>query len=78
MLMVSLQWHAVIHYLNDFLTIHANMTEARRYETEFNDLCARLDLSVNLKKNHTSTVCTFLSIELGTINMIARLPPDKH
>lgn len=36
---------------------------------------------MNLKKNLTSTTCTFLGpsgIELDTINMVARLSPDKH
>ncbi len=68
----------MIHYLNDFLAIQANMTEARKYEGDFDDLCAQLGFSVNLKKNLIGTTCTFLSIELDSINMMARLPPDKH
>ena len=68
----------MIHYLNDFLVIQANMIEARKYESDFDDLCAQLEFSVNLKKNLIDITCIFLSIELDSINMMARLSSDKH
>jgi len=78
MLIVTLQWESIIHYLNDFLIIQVNMIEARRYESEFNDLCTQLKFNVNLKKNLTDITCTFLSIELNLINMMIHLSSDKH
>ncbi len=78
MLIVTLQWNSIIHYLNDFLIIQVNMIEACRYESEFNDLCAQLEFSVNLKKNLTDITCMFLNIALNLINIIAHLSSDKH
>jgi len=68
----------MIHYLNDFLVIQANMIEACKYESNFDDLCAQLKFSVNLKKNLIDITCIFLSIELDSINMMTRLSSDKH
>ncbi len=68
----------MIHYLNDFLVIQANMIKARKYESDFDDLCAQLEFSVNLKKNFIDITCIFLSIELDSINMMTRLSSDKH
>ncbi len=68
----------MIHYPNDFLVIQANMIEARKYESDFDYLCAQLEFSVNLKKNLIDITCIFLSIELDSINMMTRLSSDKH
>jgi len=68
----------MIYYLNDFLIIQMNMIKTCKYKNEFDDLCAQLEFNVNLKKNLTDITCTFLSIELDLINMIARLSSDKH
>jgi len=54
------------------------MIEARKYEGDFDGLCAQLEFSVNLKKNLIDITCIFLSIELDSINMMTRLLPDKH
>ena len=78
MLIVILQWDSIIHYLNDFLVIQANMIEAHKYESDFNNLCSQLEFSVNLKKNLINITCIFLSIELDSINMITYLSSDKH
>ncbi len=78
MLIVTLQWDSIIHYLNDFLVIQANMIEARKYESDFDGLCAQLEFSINLKKNLIDITCIFLSIELDSINMMTRLSSDKH
>jgi len=78
MLIVTLQWDSIIHYLNNFLVIQANMIEAHKYESDFDDLCAQLEFSVNLKKNLIDITCIFLSIELDLINMMTCLSFDKH
>jgi len=54
------------------------MIEACKYESDFDDLCAQLEFSINLKKNLINITCIFLNIELDSINMIARLSSDKH
>ncbi len=78
MLIVTLQWDSIIHYLNDFLVIQVNMIEARKYESDFDDLCAQLKFSVNLKKNLIDITCIFFNIELNSINMMTHLSSDKH
>jgi len=78
MLIVTLQWDSMIHYLNDFLVIQANMIEARKYEIDFDDLCTQLEFSVNLKKNLFNITCIFLNIELDSINMMTHLSSDKQ
>ncbi len=78
MLIVTLQWDSIIHYLNDFLVIQANMIEACKYESDFNDLCAQLEFNFNLKKNLINITCIFLSIKLDSINMMTRLSFNKH
>jgi len=55
-----------------------NMIEACNSESEFNDLCTQLELSVNLKKNLISIIYIFLSIELNLINIITHLLVDKY
>ena len=67
----------MIHYLNDFLVIQANMIEAHKYEINFDDLCTQLKFNINLKKNLINIICIFLSIELDLINMIIHLSSDK-
>ncbi len=78
MLIVTLQWNSIIHYLNDFLVIQANIIKAHKYESDFNDLCTQLKFSINLKKNLIDITCIFLSIELDSINMMTHLSSDKH
>ncbi len=68
----------MIHYLNDFLVIQANMIEAHKYEINFDDLCTQLKFNINLKKNLINIICIFLSIELDLINMIIHLSSDKQ
>ncbi len=78
MLIVTLQWDSIIHYLNDFLVIQANMIKVHKYESNFDDLCTQLKFSINLKKNLIDITCIFLSIKLNSINMMTHLLFDKH
>ena len=54
------------------------MIEARKYKSDFDDLCAQLKFSINLKKNLIDITCILLSIELDSINMMTHLSSDKH
>ncbi len=78
MLIVTLQWNLIIHYLNDFLVIQANIIKAHRYESDFNNLCIQLEFNINLKKNLIDITCIFLNIELDLINIMTYLSFDKH
>ncbi len=78
MLIVTLQWDSMIHYLNDFLIIQVNIIEAHKYEIDFNDLCTQLKFNINLKKNLINITCIFLNIELNSINMMTHLSFDKQ
>ncbi len=54
------------------------MIKARKYKSDFDDLCTQLEFSINLKKNLINITCIFLSIELNSINMMTHLSSDKH
>ncbi len=78
MLIITLQWNSMIHYLNDFLVVQANMIKAHKYEINFDNLYTQLKFSVNLKKNLIDITYIFLSIELDSINMMTHLSFDKQ
>ncbi len=78
MLIITLQWNSIIHYLNDFLIIQVNMIKACKYKSDFNDLCTQLKFNINLKKNFINITCIFLNIELDSINMMTHLSFNKH
>ena len=69
--------HDVLHYLDDFLAVCRTNPEAEAFTRYFFDLCKDLGIAVNEKKNKTGHVIDFLGIELDTMLMEARLPPDK-
>ncbi len=68
-----------IHYLDDFLAILEGglNIDADKYELFLYYLCNQLSLSINIKKNARRTLAEFLGIELDTVWMEARHPPDK-
>ena len=68
---------AALHYLDDFLIILPKGTDPSPYNEVFNSLCKILGFCVNSDKDKISTINDFLGIELDTILMEARLPPEK-
>ena len=62
---------ALTHYLDDFLLVGGD-------STLFGKLCSFLGFEEKLSKSIDGTVVDFTGIELDTLRMEARLPPDKH
>lgn len=76
-LVAVLQWSVVLHYLDDFFAILPSGADADAYGRQFDKLCGELGLMVNHTKDILGTIADFLGIELDSILMQARLPPDK-
>lgn len=70
-------WAVVLHYLDDFFAILGPHDDAEAYASEFDSVCNDLGLSINHKKDTSGTTADFLGIELDSVLMQARLPPDK-
>ena len=72
-----LQWSTVLHYLDDFFAILPPEVDAEAYARAFDMVCDDLGLLVNHKKDVLGTIAEFLGIEIDSVRMQARLPPDK-
>ena len=70
-------WSFVLHYLDDFFAILPPHADAVAYCSDFDTVCSQLGLVVNHSKDIMGTKADFLGIELDSILMQARLPPDK-
>lgn len=76
-LAARLGWELVLHYLDDFFAVLAPGADTDLYCRQFDAVCDQLGLTVNHKKDIQGTSAEFLGIELDSLNMQARLPPDK-
>ena len=72
-----LGWSIVLHYLDDFFTVLPPQADAEAYCRDFDLVCSQLGLVINHTKDVMGTKADFLGIELDSILMQARLPPDK-
>ena len=70
-------WSWVLHYLDDFFAILPPQANAEAYCHDFDTICSQLGLQVNHSKDAMGTTADFLGIELDSMLMQARLPPDK-
>lgn len=66
-----------LHYLDDFFMIFSKGTDPALYNAQFNDLCKKLKISVNLTKDRIGTTNDFLRIELDIELMEIQLPSEK-
>jgi len=75
-------WEHTLHYLDDFLAIFlhsATFSDApNRFKRYFSQLCSDLGFRVKEEKNQERHCNKFLSIEIDTEAMQARLAHDKH
>lgn len=76
-LIAVLHWTIVLHYLDDFFAILSPHANAEAYGRDFDRVCYDLGLNINHTKDILGTIADFLGIELDSILMQARLPPDK-
>ena len=72
-----LGWSFILHYLDDFFAILPPQANAEAYYHDFDLICSQLGLVVNYSKDAMGTKADFLGIELDSILMQARLPPNK-
>ena len=70
-------WLFVLHYLDDFFAILPPQADAKAYCRDFERVCNDLGIIINHSKDVEGTKADFLGIELDSILMQARLPPDK-
>ena len=76
-LVAVFHWTVILHYLDDFFAILPPWADAEEYARQFDKLCDELGLMVNHTKDILGYIADFLGIELDSIRMQARLPPDK-
>ena len=76
-LIAVLGWSFVLHYLDDFFAILPPQADAEAYCRNFDAVCNQLGLVINHSKDVMGTKADFLGIELDSILMQGRLPPDK-
>jgi len=74
-------WEHTLPYLDDFLAMFppsAASDAPNRYNGDFSQICSDLGFRVKERKNEEGHCIRFLSIEIDTEAMEARLPPDKQ
>ena len=76
-LIAMLHWFVMLYYLNDFFAILPSWVDAEIYNRQFDELCSDLSLMINHTKNILDIIADFLRIELDSILIQARLPPNK-
>ena len=72
-----LGWSLVLYYLDDFFAILPLQADAEAYCYDFDTVYSQLGLVVNHTKDAMGTKADFLGIELDSLLMQARLPPNK-
>ena len=82
----TLQWIAqtklhipfVIHVLDDFLIMDSSFSGCQRNLTRFVTMCQSVGVPIVPQKTSGPSTCLpFLGIELDTVSMESRLPPEK-
>lgn len=68
-LIAVLGWSIILHYFAG--------ADTELFGRQFDELCKDLGLSINDKKSLAGAIVEFLGIELDSLTMEARLPPDK-
>ncbi len=68
----------VFHYVDDFITMGADLAECTRNNAVMHETCDKLGLPPEPAKNEGPATCiTFLGIDIDTVAMELRLPEDK-
>ena len=69
---------SIVKVLDDFLFIHHSQSQCQHYLQTFLDLASYLGVPIaHHKTEGPHNIITFLGIQLDSIRMEARLPPDK-
>jgi len=67
----------IVHYLDDFLIILSPGTNLDACSTIFRQLCTKVGLSIKETKREQGTQASFGGIEVDTVLMVIRLPPQR-
>ncbi len=68
----------VFHYVDDFITMGADLAECTRNNAVMHETCDKLGLPPEPAKDDGPATCiTFLGIDIDTVAMELRLPEDK-
>jgi hypothetical protein len=68
----------LVNYYDDYLIVRSTESDCSRDLQCFLSVCLALNIPIEYRKvEGPGTLMKFLGIELDTINMLARLPPDK-
>ena len=76
---MQLKGYNLCHYIDDFLLIlPPGPTMVHTAAKDFSEVCETIGFMIEQKKNKEGTLVDFLGLEIDTIAMEARLPPDKY
>jgi len=76
---MQLKGYNLCHYIDDFLLVlPPGRTMVHTAAKDFSEVCETIGFTIEQKKNKEGTLVDFLGLEIDTIAMEARLPPDKH
>ena len=76
-LLIVFHWVIILHYLDDFFAILLSRVDFILYQKHIDDLCIKIELKINHKKNICDTIVDFLNIELDNELMKTRLLKKK-
>jgi Reverse transcriptase (RNA-dependent DNA polymerase) len=76
---MQLKGYNLCHYIDDFLLIlPPGSPMIHTAANDFSKVCDTMGFMIEPKKNKEGTLVDFLGLEIDTMAMEARLPPDKH
>ena len=76
---MQLKGYNLCHYIDDFLLIlPPESPMIHTAANDFSEVCDTMGFMIEQKKNKEGTLVDFLGLEIDTMAMEARLPPDKH
>ena len=71
--------HALIHYLDDFFTVHPLKGVCKRIMDNFRDVCSEIGMPVAQEKSAGPVqVIQFLGLTIDTTRMVILIPQDKR
>ena len=76
-IMLTLGWD-LCHYIDDFLLVLPPSGDVEKAKNDFSRTCEAIGFTIEHKKDKDGTLVDFLGLEIDTMAMEARLPPDKH
>ena len=71
--------HTMIHYLDDFFTVHLVPVVCKHIMDTFKAVCQQIDMPVTEEKSAgPEQIMQFLGLTIDTTHMVIRIPQDKR